>query len=97
MRKSKLQNAAEHFSLFSPKQRFLRSLQYITPYVFKIACVLRNPENSSHFEKLRLFSPVASFNLTIGTLLDRRVGFVYHPPIISSLAFRLEERDICPL
>lgn len=84
------------FLSFPPSSAFF-ALCNITPYVFKIACVLRNPENSSHFEKLRLFSLVASFNLTIGTLLDRRVGFVYHPPIISSLAFRLEERDICPL
>ena len=87
------------FLSFPPSSAFF-ALCNITPYVFKIACVLRNPENSSHFEKLRLFSPVASFNLApsdIGTLLDRRVGFVYHPPIISSLAFRLEERDICPL
>ena len=91
------QNAAEHFSLFSPKQRFLRSLQYY-PLCFQDCVRVKEP---GEFFTLReasiVFSAVASFNLTIGTLLDRRVGFVYHPPIISSLAFRLEERDICPL
>lgn len=54
MENEKIENAAAHFSLFSPKQR-----SAILPLMFSRlrACVLRNPENSSHFEKLRLFSP----------------------------------------
>lgn len=76
---------------------FPQLLQYY-PLCFQDCVRVKEP---GEFFTLReasiVFSAVASFNLTIGTLLDRRVGFVYHPPIISSLAFRLEERDICPL